>query len=1028
MFAWWGRTVYRFRYIVIGVMVALCVAGGILSLDLGKHVTQSGFFDDNSESVKASVLADEVYGRDRTSHVVGILHAPEGKTVTDPEWQKKVTDELNTFVDDHKDEVVGWVGWLRAPTTTDPLVSKMKTPELDRTFISVPLKGNNDDEVLNNYKAVENDLKGIDGGTIQLAGLNPLANELTGTIAKDQQRMEVLALPLVAIVLFFVFGGVIAAALPVIVGGLSIVGSLGIMRLIVWITGEPIHYFAQPVVTLIGLGIAIDYGLFVVSRFREEIAEGYDTEAAVRRTVLTAGRTVTFSAVLIVASLAGLLLFPQGFLKSLTYAGIASVSLSALLSITVLPAVLGILGRNVDALGVRTFYRIPIYRNTPFLRKIVDYLSDKTQKTLTREEVENGFWGRLVNVVMKRPLLYALPILIFMILLIVPLGKLALGGISEKYLPPDNPVRMAQEDFDRTFPGFRTEKITLVISNASPSDIEAIASKAAQISGFTDPTWEPRQPTDEGTKDPNVTVLQNSLSDRLSAAEKVDQLREIPKPKGVDVWVGGTPALEQDSVHSLFDKLPMMAFILVTTTTLLMFLAFGSVVLPIKAAVMSTLTLGSTLGILTWIFVDGHGSGLLNFTATPLTAPVIGLIIAVIYGLSTDYEVFLVSRMVEAREKGMSTTEAIRIGTATTGRIITAAALILVVVGGAFVFSDLVMLKYIAVGLIAALLLDATIIRMFLVPAIMKMLGDDCWWAPRWMKRIQNKIGMGEIHLPDERKRPVMREPEPALAGAGTPVNGTRPPHDPTHPGPRPSPSRAAPRRIPAAHSEAPSTAGTTRMPAPRGGHTETQTTRMPAGAPTANRTGVTKTGAPANTGVTKTTNGTPPAQRPAPPPEGGREIESWLGDLRSGRPAPGKQQPRPPAGRPDDAEPTSAIPAQRDEPARRQPTAGGPPTNTGQGPKPPNTGQAARPAARPATGQAPQPAKKAPAKAPAKKARPKAEPRREDETTTGLPVQRNESDTTEKMRAAAPEVEEEARRRGGGLTAAELLRREGRL
>ena len=239
------------------------------------------------------------------------------------------------------------------------------------------------------------------------------------------------------------------------------------------------------------------------------------------------------------------------------------------------------------------------------------------------------------------------------------------------------------------------------------------------------------------------------------------------------------PALEQDSIHSLFDKLPLMVVLLITTTTILMFLAFGSVVLPIKAAVMSALTLGSTMGVLTWMFVDGHGSGLMNYTPQPLMAPMIGLIIAVIWGLSTDYEVFLVSRMVEARERGMSTAEAIRIGTATTGRLITGAALVLAVVAGAFVFSDLVMMKYLAFGLLIALLLDATVVRMFLVPAIMKLLGDDCWWAPRWMKRIQERLGLGETELPDERKRPAVREPEEALVGAGgsapRPRRATRP-------------------------------------------------------------------------------------------------------------------------------------------------------------------------------------------------------------------------------------------------------------
>ncbi|OOK68790.1 MMPL family protein [Mycobacterium kansasii] len=271
-------------------------------------------------------------------------------------------------------------------------------------------------------------------------------------------------------------------------------------------------------------------------------------------------------------------------------------------------------------------------------------------------------------------------------------------------------------------------------------------------------------------------MLQNGLINPGEAAKKLQELRAITPPKGLEVYVGGTPALEQDSIHSLFDNMPAMLVILLTATTLLMFLAFGSVVLPIKAAVMSALTLGSTMGILTWIFVDGHGSGLLNFTATPLTAPVIALVVAVGYGLATDYEVFLVSRMVEARESGMSTQEAIRIGTATTGRLITAAALVLAVVAGSFVFSDLVMMKYLAFGLMAALLLDATVVRMFLVPSVMKLLGDDCWWAPRWMRRVQTRIGLGEIQLPDERKRPVTdgRAARPPVT-AGLVAAGPRP-------------------------------------------------------------------------------------------------------------------------------------------------------------------------------------------------------------------------------------------------------------
>ena len=982
MFAWWGRTVYRYRYIVIGVMVALCLGGGVYGISLGQHVTQSGFYDEGSQSVHASVVADKAYGRDTSGHIIGIYTAPEGKTVDDPGFQKKVLDNLAQVEKDHPDQILRSIGYFKSPE----VLTTMTDADKQHAFMSIQLKGDNDDAILNNYnknlgedgKTVKEALN-IPGVDVKQAGLQPLASELTGSIGEDQKRAEVAAIPLVCVVLFFVFGGVVAAALPGIVGGLTIAGALGIVRLLAEFM--PVHFFAQPVVTLMGLGIAVDYGLFMVSRFREEIAEGYDTEAAVRRTVMTSGRTIMFSAVILVASSVPLLLFPQGFLKSITYAIIASVMLAAILSITVLAAALAILGPNVDALGIRTLLRVPFLRNWKLSNTIITYLAEKTQKTKTRAEVEKGFWGKLVNRVMKRPAAFAVPIVIVMILLIIPLGALALGGISEKYLPPDNSVRQAQEEFDKTFPGFRTEPLTMVIQNndgepVTDAQIAEVRSKAMAVPGFidagNDPSkmWQERPYLDGASKDPSVRVIQNGLEVRNDAPKKIEELRAIQPPRGLTVSVGGTPALEQDSIHSLFAKLPLMVTLLIITTTVLMFLAFGSVVLPIKAAVMSALTLGSTMGVLTWMFVEGHGSGLMNYTPQPLMAPMIGLIIAVIWGLSTDYEVFLVSRMVEARGRGMSTAEAIRIGTATTGRLITGAALVLAVVAGAFVFSDLVMMKYLAFGLLLALLLDATVVRMFLVPAVMKLLGDDCWWAPRWMKRLQERLGLGETELPDERKRPTVLDPADspdALVGAGAPLPPRPlPPHDPSHPAiegkSRPGAATTRIQTAPAA-TNGPSVAGTTRMRTPRATPSgEPQTTRMP----TANAR---KPRNPVNSA-----NPAPARKRATPPPpvREDREIESWLGELRGNAPAaPPRPAPRP-RPQPQGAEPTTAIPTPSPRGSRH------------------SNGDA--------------------------------------EPTTAIPAQKpQDPEATEKL--TAQQAEEEGRRRGtnGGVSAAELLRREGR-
>lgn len=867
MFAWWGRTVYRYRYIVIGVMVALCLGGGLYGMSLGDHVTQSGFYDDSSQSVRASVLGDEVYGRDRTSHVVALFTAPAGETVDNKKWFNQTKEQLNQLKADHPDQILSWVGYFTNPEA----LSNMADADKKHAFVSIQIKGDDDDTILKNFQAAEPAMQQLDGGKVELGGLEPIASALTGTIAHDQRLLEVFGLPLVAVVLFFVFGGVVAASLPVIVGGLSIAGSTGILRFTALF--GPVHFFAQPVISLIGFGIAIDYGLFVVSRFREEIAEGYDTEAAVRRSVMTAGRTVVFSAVLIIVSSASLLVMPQGFVHSLTYAIFASVGLAAILSITLLPACLGVLGTHVDALGVRTLYRIPFLRDWELSHRIIGWFAEKTQKTKTREEVESGFWGKLVNFVMKRPLAFAIPIVIGMILLIIPLGKLTFGGMSEKYLPPNNTARMAQEHFDQTFPGFRTEKLTLVIAsdNGKPvtdTQVADIRNRAMAISGFVEPDndaskmWAERPYLPGASKDDSVRVIQNGLINRDDAAKKIQELRAIPEPKGLTVMVGGTPALEQDSIHSLVAKGPLMLVILLTTTTLLMFLAFGSLVLPLKAAVMSALTIGSTLGILTWMFVDGHGSSLLNFTPTPLMVVMIALVVAVGWGLATDYEVFLVSRMVEARESGMSTTEAIRIGTATTGRLITAAALILAVVAASFVFSDLVMMKYLAFGLMAALLMDATVVRMFLVPAVMKLLGDDCWWAPRWMKRLQNRIGLGEIRLPDERRRPRTAAAAVTAAPAGAAVASRSAAHDPTHPSPSGQVSSRTAEQPPTRPVTAkPSAARTKRITA---GATEAPTSRF--------------SGADSMTERVET----PEVSHAG----SDREIESWLGELRENRDA----------------------------------------------------------------------------------------------------------------------------------------------
>ncbi|MFC6011429.1 MMPL family transporter [Nocardia lasii] len=722
MFTRWGDLVYRFRFAVIVVVGAAMLALGAYGMGLGPRLSQSGWFDPGSESVQGAQIADGSFGRDHMADVIVMYNAPEGKTIDDPEFSQKVIGSLTSIVNDHPDQIgmINGTYWKvgDAPAVPSAFGSKDKK----HAFASIAIEGDNDTVMMANYRAVA-DVFYIPGVDVEVSGLQPLAVTLNDTIAHDTKRMEVLALPAVAILLFFIFGGIVAAALPLIIGGLTIIGATGLVMVLTNFT--EVNSFVTGVVSMIGLGLAIDYGLFIVSRFREELAEGYDTRAAVRRSVMTAGRTVVFSATMIIASLGGILLFPQGFLRSVAYGTIATVSLAALTAVTILPAMLAVLGPRVDLLGLKRF-----------------------RKTKTAEQIENGFWGNMTRWVMKHPLKIAIPITVGLLLLIIPVKDLAFGGINEKYLPPDNPTRSALEHFYEVFPQKKTDPIQLVFVSDNTTAIGKVWKEANQAPGLVGPF-------DVPTKSPtNAEVFRTSatlVDPTGDVAPTIDYLRGLEIPDGVTMYVTGQPTLMADSIDTLLHLMPWMIALVLITTTVLMFLTFGSLVLPIKAALMSALGLGSTLGILTWIFVDGHGASLLNFTPQPISAPVLMLIIAIIYGLSTDYEVFLLSRMVEARAQGASTTEAVRIGTAQTGRIITAAALILLVVTGAFAFSDMVMMQYIAYGMIAALFIDATVLRMLLVPAIMKLLGDDCWWAPKWMKRIQEKIGLGEPILDDER-------------------------------------------------------------------------------------------------------------------------------------------------------------------------------------------------------------------------------------------------------------------------------------
>ena len=716
----WGYFTHRYRRIIPLVMVGLILLLFLgFGTRLGDRLSQEGWEDPNASSTTAAAVEQEVFGRDDSGDVILLFEHPDG--IAEDERFNAAYDHLTALQSQYPDEIAHVTSYF---DTRNP---QMITDDGTTAFAAIGLAGDGE-QTLRDFRTIEDSLHTEnlpEGMTVQVGGATAVADALDEGMADDIARAEQLGLLLVAALLLFAFGSVVAAAMPLIVGILSIMGSLGVLSILAGFL--QVNVFSQAIVTLLGLGLAIDYGLFMVSRFREEIDTGIPVREAVANTVATAGKTVIFSALMVVVALSGLLIFPQAFLKSVSYGAMSAIGLAALLSVTVLPALFAMLGKNIDKWSVR-----------PTSRRA--------------RRLQDTFWYKIPAWSMRHAKKMTLIVAAGLILLTTPVVNIAWGGINETYLPPTQETRVAQDEFNEKFPQFRTEPIKLVVENASNDQLVDVVLQTREIDGLT-------APMSAGQTIDGTTVLSAGIVDRDDNADVIDQLRAIEAPEGVDLHIGGTPAMEVESLEALFERLPWMVLYLLVTTFILMALVFGSLVIPAKAIIMTILGLGATLGILTLMFVQGVGSDLLNFSPGPLMSPVVVLIIAIIYGLSTDYEVFLVSRMVEARDRGESTSEAIKRGTAQTGSIITAAALIMIGVAAAFAFSDIVMMKYIAFGVIFALAIDATIIRMLLVPAVMHLLREDNWWAPRFIKRIYHRIG-GHDTAPE---RPAIEPaPEPA--------------------------------------------------------------------------------------------------------------------------------------------------------------------------------------------------------------------------------------------------------------------------
>jgi uncharacterized membrane protein YdfJ with MMPL/SSD domain len=559
----------------------------------------------------------------------------------------------------------------------------------------------------------------LDGAAgVTLGGIAVAQDEVSDQVQEDLARAELLAFPALFVLSLLFFRGLVAALLPLLVGGISIVGTFLAIRVVD--EQVAISVFAINLVTGLGLGLAIDYSLFMVSRYREELARVGPGAEALRATLTSAGRTVLFSALTVAAALASLLVFPQRFLYSMGIGGVIVALVAAATALVVLPALLAALGPRVNALAPRRWQR-------------------------EAGEERAGFWYRLSRGVMRRPGRVAVATAALLIVLGLPFTSIRFTGIDAGVLPAGTGSRVVEETLRADFPANRTTPVYAVVRapRSAAAEVRAYAAGLGALPGAA-AVAEPR-PVGAGVWRVDVTARGTTLSE--GAKDLVRDVRARPAPFAVAV--GGDTADFLDRQSSLGAHLPSALAIVAASTCLILFLMTGSVVLPVKALLMNLLSLSAAFGLLVLIFQDGRFEALLDYRsqgALESTQPV--LLFALAFGLSTDYGVFLLARIKEAHDRGLETREAVAVGLERTGRIVTAAAALFCVAIGAFATSEIVFIKELGIGTALAVLIDATIVRALLVPSLMALLGRFNWWAPRPLRRLHARFGVSESASP----------------------------------------------------------------------------------------------------------------------------------------------------------------------------------------------------------------------------------------------------------------------------------------
>ncbi len=688
------------RRVLVVAVVAAAIAG-VFGVGVSNSLWPYSAQDPASQSVKAAHRFEAGTGRQIDAGVVALVSSGNVDTAGARHRVDRVEAELRAQPD---------VAQVQSFYTTRD--SAMVARDRRSTYVLAYFKPLSDKALKNVAQEIEHRFAGQ--SDVKLGG-DAVANaQANNQVGNDLARAELLAFPFIFLLSLLFFRSLVASLLPPLLGGLAIVITFFVLRIVA--SFVDVSVFALNFTTGLGLGLAIDYSLFVVSRYREESAtHGYGAEA-LTRTLQTAGRTVLFSSLTIAAAVASLMVFPQSFLYSMGIAGAIVAVTAATLALTVLPAILTVLGPRVNALAPKRLQRAAEREARP---------------------AQDGLWYRLSHLVMRRPAPIAAASAALLIALGIPFTHIKFIQADARVLPTTASARQVDTALRREFPPHRTSPLQVVIG--APATSPQVKQLATRIASLRDVAAVQTQGA--GAHDALIAVA--PIHEPLSAQTQrlVHQVRAITAP--VYLGVAGETASFVDLEHSLAVHLPIVLAIVIGATLVVLFLFTGSVLLPVKAVVMNFLTLSAMFGILVFIFQDGHGQGLLGFHsagALDATQPI--FLFAVAFGLATDYGVFLLSRIKESRQAGASNAEAVAVGLERTGRIVTAAALLFAVAIGAFATSQIVFIKELGIGAALAVLIDASIIRALLVPSLMRLLGQANWWAPRPLRRLHDRIAL----------------------------------------------------------------------------------------------------------------------------------------------------------------------------------------------------------------------------------------------------------------------------------------------